>query len=278
METLITFKAIGTHWWINIYTELQEADKVSIDNELVRLTLDFENLYSRFIDNSLVSKLNRGEQLTNVPQDLTNMLNMSESVKQITEGHFDINVGSKLESLGYDSEYSFSENENIKNKIDLGGIGKGYLIDKVKDFLLQNNIKYFFINAGGDIFATSNFDKPIEFILENPLDSSQAIAKINVLNNSIAASSPVLRKWTTTNTNKNVHHLIDYKTGEPVNNIAGVFTFSNTAVNADLASTALFVSPQRLHSKIAEHLNVEYLVVLKDGTYYKSLNYPAILN
>lgn len=275
---LFEFQSIGTHWIVNIVDELSHGQLEKIESEILKITSEFEHLYSRFIEDSLVSKLNRGEKLESIPEDLSNMLNLCEKVKQVTQGHFDINVGSTLEKLGYDSKYSFSENIVPSNRIDLGGIGKGYLIDKVKNYLKNTKIKYFFINAGGDIFATSDTGKPFEFLLEDPFDNTQAIGSIKVLNSSIAASSPVLRKWTTTNTNKEVHHLIDFKTGESVKDVAGVFTSANNAVNADLASTALFVGPKDLHKPIQDLLRCEYLIVYKDSSFVKSDNYQGILN
>ena len=161
--------------------------------------------------------------------------------------------------------------------IDLGGIGKGFLIDKVKDFLLSNKVQYFFINAGGDIYATSEFDNPIEFALENPFDINQMIGKIKIKNESIASSSPARRKWKDKNSDKEFHHLIDMKTNSPVSEIAGVFTLGQNATDADLASTAIFVSPKELHNKIASAFGVEYMVVFNDGSYSKSSNYKAEL-
>lgn len=278
METLITFSSIGTQWWINIYDELSDSQKVLLDTKIESIAKEFEDNYSRFNTTSYVARLNRGENLSEVPEELNEMLDIAEKVKQITDGHFDINIGATIENYGYDSEYSFIEKEGSNNSIDLGGIGKGYLIDKIKNFLLSIEIKSFFINAGGDIYSTSNFGEQIEFALQNPINKDEVIGKIKIKDASIAASSPLLRKWKTQNTNKHVHHLIDFKTKKPIEDIVGVFTLADTALNADLGSTAIFVSPQDLHKQIAEFLHCEYLIVYKDLTFKKSENYPAELN
>lgn len=278
MEYLITFNAIGTKWWINIFDSVQEDKASKLNTEIELIANDFESKYSRFIKSSLISRINNGENLKDIPIDLQNMFNIAEKVKKITDGHFNINIGGTLENLGYNSDYSFVETENNTNRIDLGGIGKGYLIDKIKDYLLENSVEYFFINAGGDIYATSNFNQPIEFQLQNPFDNTESIGNIKIINKAIAASSPSLRKWTTANTKKNVHHLIDYKSGEPVNDIASVFTVADSATNADVASTALFVSPRELFNSIAGELKIDYLIVNSDKTFEKSLNYFGELN
>ncbi|MEI6886758.1 MAG: FAD:protein FMN transferase [bacterium] len=289
------FEGIGTHWYINIYDDISTSRFEIIKNKISTLVVNFENNYSRFIDSSLISILNKDKKLTEVSDELIEIIDLANKAKEVTSGHFDITVGSVLEGMGYDSKYSFESKEinfndsrNIdingrvitlgKNTmIDIGGIGKGYLIDKVKQLIITNGIKYFFINAGGDIYATSNYDKSIEFALENPFNLKEMIGKISIKNMSIASSSNSRRSWYTKNTNQKYAHLIDMETKKTVTYVSGVYTYANTSVNSDISSTCFFVSPKELDDKISKQYLSEYLIVYSDKTIKKSSNYPATI-
>src|SRR5260221_221734 len=287
----LEFEGIGTHWRIEIFNKLASSN--NIFSELKTIVEDFENNYSRFKEISLLSQLNKNKSFNNPSEEFSKLLKIGEDAKRITHGHFDIAVGNVLEKMGYDSNYSFKSTKlnNIETqihitpseikigentRIDLGGIGKGFEIDKIKDFLINKNIEYFFINAGGDIYATSINENPIEFFLENPFDNTQAIGKVLIMNESIAASSPSRRKWKDQN-NKEFNHLVDMVSKNNVKDIAGVFTLGKSALETDIASTAFFVSNSKLYEDIAKFYNVEFMIVYSDGTFARSPNYKVEL-
>lgn len=295
MERVIKFQAIGTHWYIKIFDDISTKDFQIMEQKIVNTVNDFENNYSRFKDDSLVSVLNKEKKCIGASYEFITLINLGLKAKEITEGHFDIAVGGVLEDMGYDSMYSFesktTKNSSVRNveikgkeiivgentRIDLGGIGKGYLIDKVKELIIENNIKYFFINAGGDIYATSDFEKPIKFALENPFNLTEMIGEIEIKNQSIASSSNARRNWTDKKTNKKFCHLIDMKSQNTVTSTSAVYTLSKTATNADIASTCLFISPKSLHENISKYYGVEYMIVFEDKSFLKTINYPVEL-
>jgi thiamine biosynthesis lipoprotein len=291
---IIQFEGIGTHWWIKVYND--DIDLLDIEKEVLQIVKEFEQNYSRFIPASFISRLNTLKFIENFPIELFEMVSYSENLKKISNGYFNIFVGSTLEQLGYDKDYSFKAKEirSINNNtfikltkdliqitkdssIDLGGLGKGWLIDKIKNYLLKKDMPHFYINGGGDIYASSNKGVPIEFVLENPFDKSEMIGNIKIKNRGIASSSANRRRWK--DEDKEYHHLIDpKKNNSSNNNIAGVFTLGNNALEADVASTIIFVSRQDLWEDIAKQLEVEYMVVFNDGNYFKSNGYTGILN
>ncbi|MEI6462332.1 MAG: FAD:protein FMN transferase [bacterium] len=293
MEKVIKFEGIGTHWYIKIFDEISDKDFNTIQKNILSLVKEFQDNYSRFSDTSLVSILNRDKEIHDISDEFLELINLGLKAKELTNGHFDITVGSVLEDMGYDSKYSFQSKEIINDesknieiegrtiklgsntRIDLGGIGKGYLIDKVKKLLQKSQIKYFFINAGGDIYATSNFGEPIEFALENPFNLNEMIGKISIKDKSIASSSNSRRSWVDKKTNKKYGHLIDMESMSTVNSVAGVYTYGDSSVNCDVSSTCLFISPKGLYPQISEYYGVEYLVVLSNKTIIKSGHYPG---
>lgn len=287
------FEAIGTHWFIETYDEIDPNDFEILKEKVIACCRDFEHKYSRFKDESILSKLNREKLLQNPSVEFLDLITLGNDAKMITDGHFDITVATVLENLGYDKDYSFKEkNQKVEkdlefsskeiklsknSKIDLGGVGKGFLIDKVSDLLKEEGVKYFFINAGGDIFATSNYDKPIEFVLENPFDTTEMIGTIEIMNKSIASSSSNRRRWKDKKTGKENHHLIDMKDEKNIDTVAGVYIEAPTATAADIASTCIFISPKEDYKRISDFYNAEFLVVFNDQSFIRSDKYNGKL-
>jgi FAD:protein FMN transferase len=292
----LKFEGIGTHWKIDIFSDLNESQKLEFES-LVRLVVsDFEAKYSRFNPKSLIGILNDTNQLVSPPNELLEMLKYAEEVRILTKGAFNIGVGRALENSGYDKNYSFVDKpldfkiaeesfKTISNeriilnegvRLDLGGLGKGWLIDKVAKIFFENNIEYFCINAGGDIFATSNKGHPVKFKIENPFDINQFIGEIRVFNGAVAASSNNRRSWVGKTSGKIFHHLVKSESGLK-NNVVGVFTEGKDALSADVAATALFVSSPDLHQSISDYFKIQFLVVFKDGSYFATRDYSGKL-
>ncbi len=282
------FFGIGTGWFIDIDVNATPL-QITISNKVINIVKEFEDSYSRFKDTSLIGKLNIEKSLKNPPLELIQMIKMAQDLKDVTLGSFDIMVGKRLSDNGYDKELSFKNkisNNNLNKLVsfskkqivlqenglmDLGGIGKGFLIDKVSSYLTSEQINNFVVNAGGDIFCKSeNFNK---FYLENPFDNSQAIGEIDLKNGGIACSSSSKRSWKSGT--RQFHHLIDMNSGETVNEIAAVFTYGKNALNTDLGSTAIFVSDSKCWFNISKFLDIEFLVVFSDGKYFQTENYPG---
>ena len=294
-----TFDALATKWWIKVHDK--NVDLAQIFNQIETLARDFEKSYSRFLGDSYISKLNRDKKLTEFPVELYDMLIFSENIRQKSSGLFNVAVGEILENLGYDKDYSFSLkkdvasiivpenssfeilNENIIQikpsvKIDLGGIGKGWLIDKISKFLTDLNIKYFSINGGGDIYASTDHDTPISFALEHPLDTSQKIGTTAIRNQGIACSAPNRRMWKDGQTDQTFHHLIDIKNSNSALGKLAVFTQGENATIADVMSTVLFVAKNSEIEDLAKLFGVEFLIIFPDLSFVRSVEYQGALN
>jgi len=295
-EKTIEYEAIGTHWWISVKDEISQEKWDSLSSQIRSIMLEFDNNYSRFKSASYIGILNEKKVLTNFPSVLFGMMNFAEQVRNVSQGYFDIAVGTHLENLGYDKNLTFTEKDkkiNIENrfkiltpekieiyseiKIDLGGIGKGWLIDEAKNILIQNEIHNFTINGGGDIYFASTNGRKEKFALENPFDQTQMIGTIEIENKSIACSAGTKRNWETANSHKAFNHLVSAKTGENISDIAAVFTQGDNALSADTASTAIFVSPTNIADKIAMALHAQYLIIFSTGQYLKSFGYEGSL-
>jgi FAD:protein FMN transferase len=288
-------KGIGTTWWIEIFDE-------SVDSKVFQKVVDcidaFEVLYSRFLPDSLISQLNKNKVLKDFPSELYSMLSYCQSISELTDYRFNVCSGTIQDAHGYDGTYSFQEkespaNQSIKNgislltteeikigegiSIDLGGIGKGWMVDTLKLLIAGEGYKYFSINGGGDIYATSNFGQPIKFFMENPFDTEEYIGIVLLKDMAFACSSPSRRVWKTAQ-GRVFHHLVNAQNGEPIVEAQGVFAYGKTALAADTASTCIFISPMEEQHRIADSLEVEFLTVFPDGKYGASKGFPGELH
>jgi thiamine biosynthesis lipoprotein len=283
---LNNYPALGTYFWIETFEDLSPLQMSKISERLKKEIIDFEYLYSRFKKDSLISHFNSFGEILNAPYDLVEMVKISLQIAKLTNDTFNICLLNQLEDSGYDSELSFKEkisrtsqilptsevvtiesnNLFLKEgyRIDLGGIGKGYLIDKLSKILLNDfGIKYFLINGGGDIYLTSDNEEPVEINLQNPCNNSEFIGSIFLKNQALCGSSPFKRQWVGDRTSKKYFHIIDPKNNSQFNSS---FVAGENAVICDTLATALCIDAECLLGLS----NVTYLVVGQDGQVIKN--------
>lgn len=297
------YQAIGTHWWIEVLDlakQIRNQKLETLKDDLVKLMHDFEQKYSRFIADSFISQLNDNKYLENPPKELFELIDWGEELKIQSRGHFDLAVGKILENTGYDKNYSFEStmddeidesagdqptvviSENAitlreDTRIDLGAIGKGWLIDKISSHLISKNIGSFIINGGGDIFVRSK--NPQRVNLESPVSPASGIyiGSLSLNNCALASSSSKLRSWKDKKSNRQFHHLINMNKKSKVEDIIGVFTTAKNATVADAVSTCIFVSPFEIGRKIARKYEAEFMIIYEDGGYKKSVGFAGEL-
>lgn len=212
-----TFEAIGTHWWIEIFDEVTEEKLEATQGRLELLCSNFNKEFSRFLPDSQLSILNRERVLQNPSAEFQTLLTLGKKLYLESQTTFNLLTGHILEARGYDANYSFKPNESITQtvcnpiidleiteekitlqcgNVDLGGFGKGWLIDKLKDDLVAHDVKHFLINGGGDMLGTSLLNGgAITIYLEHPTEAGKYILETTLHNQGFAASSPFKRKW-----------------------------------------------------------------------------------
>ena len=257
MEKIGPLEKLGTIWWFELYDAT--PDSVSeTETSLVAEMDRFEETYSRFIPSSEISKLNKNKTLLNPKTELLDMLRLAEQAYKETDGVFNIAVKKHLDSIGYNAKYSFVEQKDVAQvpdltdvlkfndekveilndaEIDLGGLGKGYLIDLLAEKLVEElGCTEFLINGGGDMYATHHNGKPIQIGLKHPTED-ELIGSTNLMNKGFAASSPSARQWTT-------------KQGEARNHLVGndkpspTYITAPSTVEADIWATSLSIKPE----------------------------------
>ena len=129
-------------------------------------------------------------------------------------------------------------------KLDLGGIGKGWTVDRAADRL--QGLGPFVINAGGDIFAYQSppGQKGWTIDLIHPFKPGYFVAQVLLHHRALATSTIARRRWQ--RGSRIMHHLIDPRSGQPAQTDA-----VSVSVIADRTALA------EAHAKVALLLGVE---------------------
>lgn len=255
---------------------------------------EIEGRFSRFIDNSELSKLNANlGKWQPASLEYIYLLKKSREFNEKTNGNFDVTLKSTLDALGYDKNYTFKPQQIVQStdkeepflideqnskvllykEIDFGGIGKGYALDVLARVLEEQGVKHYYVNAGGDIIAKRSKGKaPWVIILEHPDDSTMAIGTVELDGMAIAASSGNKRKW-----GEGLHHLIDPKTKKPACDVKAVFVVTTTGIEADAYTKAVFCTKFSDAIELSKKLPIEVLLISKENKIYRSKGFKCQL-
>jgi thiamine biosynthesis lipoprotein len=265
-----------------VTVEVAAYDETRASAAIVRAFEECERIeaeYSRFIEGNQLAALNASlGSWAEVSTELFGLIAFGERVRELSGGAFDLSVKSILEGWGYDSDYSLAEaaagacgaiemddgHVKLSAQIDLGGLGKGYAIDRMLSKM--DGLSNLCIDAGGDIFARGlNADhKPWKIAFEHPSDPEKAIGTVNVDGFALASSSPLRRAW------RDRHHLVDPKSAEPAGGMLAVYTQADAALIADAYSTALFAMGYEEAKNALPALPIEAMLVAPDGRVWQS--------
>ena len=127
-------------------------------------------------------------------------------------------------------------------EVDLGGIAKGYAVDLCFDRLRSGGQKDFLVNLGGNIRCdgAASGNRPWRVGVRNPFNGSELLGTLMLTDGLATATSGNYERFITID-GKRYPHILDPRTGQPVRDMAGVTVLSETAIEADALSTALFV-------------------------------------
>ncbi len=126
-------------------------------------------------------------------------------------------------------------------QIDLGGVAKGYAIDRGSSTLKENGVINFILNAGGDMYVSGQKDEntPWKVGVKDPRDGRELIARFNLKDYAVATSGDYERFIIVDG--KRYHHIIDPRTGYPGNLVQSSTTLAATAEEADVMANYLFI-------------------------------------
>ncbi|HSH55816.1 MAG TPA: FAD:protein FMN transferase [Candidatus Limnocylindrales bacterium] len=270
----ISFDAIGTQWEIDI-TEPVSAKQVStVEKSIRRRIKDYDNTYSRFRDDSLVTRIAEAAGTYTFPADAAQLFALYRQLYVATDGAVTPLVGNLISDAGYDAHYSLRPAGHLRSPmrwddvmayehptlitrspvlLDFGAAGKGYLVDIVGDLLREHGISSYLVDAGGDMLHSGSLPARIGF--ENPNEPTEVLGAADVQNQSICGSAGNRRSWA------GIHHIMNPLTTESVQDILATWAVAPTALVADGIATALFFTPA---AKLKAVFDFEYLLIRSD--------------
>lgn len=141
--------------------------------------------------------------------------------------------------------------------IELGAIAKGYIADRLKEYLISQDVKSAIINLGGNVLCIGGKpdDSSFKIGIQKPFaDRSETIAVMDIKDKSVVSSGVYERCFEQDGTL--YHHLLNPKTGYPYDNgLIAVTIISDQSVDGDALSTTCFALGLEDGLKLAESLD-----------------------
>lgn len=292
--------ALGT------FVEVRASSEVSSDaivEMIMRVDSEAKMSMSIFDDNSLLSRVNRGET-DSLDMHLIANIEMAERFSELSNGRYDItvkpltdawgfgqsrdmaevpNVDSLMEFVGYDLIDVVDGRlvrEDIRTQIDLNSIAKGYTVDLMAEELELMGVESYMINIGGEIRCkgVNSSGSAWRVAIETPYDNNFAMdsfEKIIEVHDAAIATSGNYRRFHLDNEGNKVAHTIDPTTGySAVSGLLSATVVAGTCAEADAAATMLMAcgtdgDALRVANECAERYGWKFYLIFADDDGYR---------
>lgn len=269
---------------------------VNILNHYSKLS-DYNKHYDGYVNLYDINQNAYNEEMV-ISCDLFDILELSKEYYSLTNGYFNIAIGkasfmwkdirdneNSFEIADYDNIALEIANTNIDDvildeekqsvkfnnenlKLDLGGIIKGYALDKVYEYLNGKNYTKYLINAGASSVLIGSHYKKEKFTigLQNPDNENEIYQKIKAKNCGIGTSGDYQNYFI--HDGVRYHHILDPKTLENPHIYRTISVIGNNNALLDALSTAFFCMEYDEMINLANELKVEVIGMKYDGTVF----------
>lgn len=302
-QASLTDPVTVTGYKLNTYVRIDSYTKVpqSVLNECLNICDTYERLFSRTLEESTLYQVNQGT-LRVIPEELGTLIQYGLQYSRISNGAFDITIGSVSQLWDFTSDtpvvpdssaiqealqYVDYRKVNLTQQedhtyliempehtiLDLGAIAKGYIADRLKDYLLENHVTHATINLGGNVLCVGGKNASTDFTIgvKKPFSENNEMLAALKLNDISAVSSGTYERYFYAD-NTFYHHILNPASGYPYDNsLTGVTILSQTSVEGDCLSTTCFALGLEQGMELIETLaDTEAIFVTADGTTYYS--------
>lgn len=256
------------------------------------LAQKYENMLSPTVEGSDIWRINhsKGEPVE-VSDETVMLLETALYYCNITDGLIDVTIEPLNELWDFHTKEQIPSDEAIsealshidynniliegntvtmldpKGSVSLGFIAKGFIADKIKDYLISQNINNAIIDLGGNILAVGSKPDgcPYKFGIQKPFDEQGTPIDILSVTDKSLVTSGVYERCFYQN-DILYHHILNPINGYPVkNNLLSVTILSDSSVTGDALSTSCFVLGLEDGMKLIESLNdVEAVFITED--------------
>jgi FAD:protein FMN transferase len=283
--------AMGSALRIAVWTPDVTGATAAIDAAFVEFER-LEGALSVWRPESDVQRLNAaaGKGPVSIGPDTRAVLEAAAEASRLTQGKFDITFGALADiwKFDHDRDNRVPTREAIAARlplvdytavrvdaargtaeivrpgvrIHLGGIGKGYAVDRAAALLRERGFADFLLQAGGDLYAAGQRgDRPWRVGLHDPRGTEGATFATLVLRDETFSTSGDYERYFVRD-GVRYHHLLDPDTGEPARGCRSVTILARSALTADWVSTGVFVMGPDAGLALVESLpGVEAVIV-----------------
>jgi FAD:protein FMN transferase len=159
--------------------------------------------------------------------------------------------------------------------VDLGGIAKGYIVDRAAQLLRDLGVSYGAVNAGGDMMLIGQPpERPWRIGIQDPRAKGSVVATVQVSNRAVVTSGDYERFFL--RDGQRYHHIFDPKSGIPARLCQSVTVITDSVALGDALATAIFVlGPEAGLDLLADYPHSEALIIAADGSHHASPGWAA---
>jgi len=291
-------EAQGTTYGIT-YIAQKPIEKTAVDSILKVIDLSM----STYIDNSLITKINKGEHLP-IDSHFEKVLSASMDIYSESEGIFDPSIGQLINAWGFGKKENhtpptqkqidsllaltgmdkvhvattpkgtFVEKDNPNIQLNFNAIAQGYTSDVIADYFLSKQITNFIVEVGGEIVIhgrntlkgkswTIGIDNP----LQKPDEDREIVATVELTDCGLATSGNYRKLWTDSLTGQKYVHTLNPKTGRPQpSNLLSATVIAPSAMLADGYATTLMAlgGIEKAKDFLAQHKELKAVLLYSD--------------
>jgi len=265
---------------------------ISAFEEVFREFDRLDRLMTTWRDDSDVQRVNAaaGDHPVPVAPEVRDVLHLAREASELTDGKFDITFGALADLWKFDQDQdntvpdpadiarrlplidyrkvevddaagtAFIARKGIS--IHLGGIGKGYAVDRAVAILHERGLNDFIIQAGGDLYAGGvKGDRPWRLGIRDPRGPiDKSFAAIDLSDGTFSTSGDYERAFL--KDGRRYHHILDPATGQPARGCRSVTLVTPRAVFADALAKGVFILGAEKGLALIERLpDVEGVIV-----------------
>lgn len=280
---------------IEIYDSDSSSSAKSLLDTCFTICETYDEMFDMYNEDSEIWAINHADgNHISVSSDTVGILNVSRYFSDITDGAYDVTIGSvsqlwdftsespsipgedeitdALESVNYESIILYTDVNEVLVKdsaarIDVGAIAKGYVSDKIKSYLETQGVTSAMINLGGNIELIGSKTDGTDFTIgvQKPFgEDDETIATVKLSDKAIVTSGIYQRYFEKDGTIYS--HLLSTKTGYPIDNdLLSVTVIADSGIDSDGLSTSAMLSGLEDGIDIVEdYINAEAIFITSD--------------
>lgn len=284
----VQYEASGTKLNTYVKITLYGCGSQKIADKALEMCDYYENIFSRTIESSNLYILNeKGSMDIDTEEDriLADLINIGIEYGTLTDGALDITIEpvSSLWNFGNDEERVPSQEEldkalskvDYKNieitkdsinlngaRLDLGATAKGYIADRIKDYLEENGVDSAIISLGGNVLCIGNKPDNSNFNIgiQRPFGGSNDILTGLSIDGYSVVTSGVYERYFYED-NVFYHHILNPDTGYPCDNeMTSITIIARSSTECDCLSTGCFVLGPKKAVELIDSLSDTYAI------------------